>query len=119
MQMIWGGCKGRASYQPAFMDSCLLVTHIGFCTCPVYLVDELVVGVRCSGVFYGWCTVSSVGSWCYSREWVSNPRTKLCCNVSGLMSSKSKFQLSDRRIVSRERKTTEDAILLEGSYSVI
>ena len=26
---------------------------------------------------------SSMGSWCYSREWVWNSRTKFCCIASG------------------------------------
>ena len=34
------------------------------------------------GVFYAWYGFNSMGSWCYSREWVWNSRTKLCCIVS-------------------------------------
>ena len=30
-----------------------------------------------------WHAFSSIGSWCYSREWVWNSRTKLCCIASG------------------------------------
>ena len=41
-----------ASYQPAFIDSCLLVTYTGFYICPVYLLDELVLGVRGSVFFF-------------------------------------------------------------------
>ena len=29
------------------------------------------------------------GSWCYSKEWVWNLRTKLCCIASGMRSSAS------------------------------
>ena len=57
-------------------------------------------------VFFMVSMVPLVGSWCYSREWVWNLRTKLCCiapgkwNVSttsvvGVMVSKSDLQCSD------------------------
>ena len=33
--------------------------------------------------FYGQYGFVSVGSYCYSREWLWNPRTKLCCMAAG------------------------------------
>ena len=67
----------------------LLVT----CGSPVYLViDQL---RPCFKVPYDWARwfcwrffdmvnlVVLIGSWCYSREWVWNLRTKLCCIISG------------------------------------
>ena len=81
-----------ASHQhlPSHHLAWLLVTRI----CPVYLVDELSpcvlwplfieLMVFLFDVFldgkYGF---TSMGSWCYSREWGWNLRTKLCCIASG------------------------------------
>ena len=80
--------------------------------------------------FKVWCGFSLLETWCYSREWVGSPRIKLCCNISGkrnvsrvslrefdimdkigelqgvyisgLMGSKSKNQIMNRRIFFRE-----------------
>ena len=57
----------------------------------VYLVDKLVlvfftpyVGLIMAPFFtHGEYGFSSVGSWDYSREWLWNSRTKLCCIASG------------------------------------
>ena len=64
------------------------------CGSPVYLiVDELgpcvlwPLMIRLIVVLLSFFDMVSIvlliGSWCYSREWVWNLRTKLCCTPSG------------------------------------
>ena len=83
-----------ASHQPVLMGSCLAISH----TClpclpsgrvsPTCVLCPLMIGVMCNDgsvdVFlrsqYGF---SSLGSCCYSREWLWNSRAKLCCMASG------------------------------------
>ena len=38
------------------------------------------------------------GSWCYSKEWVWNLRTKLCCTAAGIRSRVSREE-SDIRYI--------------------
>ena len=89
-----------ASQQPALMGSCLTMeshmeSHAVTCGSPVYLVvDEsrprpcvlwpLMIGLMLVLLtFFDMVSmVFSIVSWCYSREWVWNLRTKLCCIAS-------------------------------------
>ena len=89
--LLWlnPGARGEhLTSQFSWVAAWLLVTHV----CFFYLVEELVL------VFYvplwlGWCIMvvllmfylhgeygySSVGSYCYSREWLWNTRAKIGC----------------------------------------
>ena len=98
--------SGGASHQPAFMGSCLTISHTSLpclpshtslpCLplCPVYLLVTRLCPVfalsLCFMAPYDWTSdgsidifldvefgFTSMGSWRYSREWVWNIRTKL------------------------------------------
>ena len=80
----------KTSHQPAFMDNFLIISHtclpclpsrwVTSCGpyCPI--IRLMVTSLRLLCAWYGF---SSMGSWCYSREWVWNSRKKLCYIASG------------------------------------
>ena len=79
-----------ASHQPVFMGSCLAIGHTCLPCLPsggvglACVLCPLMIGLmRNDGsvdVFlHGQHGFSSAGSCCYSKEWLRNSRTKLCC----------------------------------------
>ena len=96
--MLIPSAKSRSarggSHQSVFMGSCLAISH----TClpclpsgrvsPTCVLCPLMIGLMRNDssvdVFlHGQYGFSSVGSCCYSREWLWNSRTKLCCMATG------------------------------------
>ena len=97
MVMLIASAKSRsargASHQPVFMGSCLAISRT-FLPClpsgrisPTCALFPLMIGLmRNDGsvdVFFGQYGFISVGSCCYSRKWLWNSRTKLCCMATG------------------------------------
>ena len=83
-----------ASHQPVFMSSCLTISH----TClpslpsgrirPTCVLCPHMIGLMHNNgsvdiFLHGQYCFSSVGSCCYSREWLWNSMTKLCCMATG------------------------------------
>ena len=68
-----------ASHQPVFMGSCLTISP--FVLCP-YMIGLMHNGGSVD-VLFAWYGFSSVGSYCYSSEWLWNTRAKICCMASG------------------------------------
>ena len=84
----------RASHQQVFMVSCLAISNTCFYRLPSRRVSPtrvlypIIIGLMCSDgsvdiFFHDQDGFSFVRSCCYSREWLRNSVTKLCCMTTG------------------------------------